>query len=1394
MAKAFPWKRFWCRREDMYSLGDRGFLTDPDGEHGKLLNPHLVPFDQLQVTRCLALLGEPGIGKSWSLAADLDAFLQQSPELSTIRLDLRGYGSEDRLYKALFEDRRFLLWVEGDHDLHLYLDSFDECLLRIDNVAALLADELPKRPLNRLKLRIACRTASWPALLENALKARYGEADFAATELVPLRRTDVLQAAALTGVTDPAAFLERVDHLQLAVLASKPITLKMLLDNFQRDGDLPGNVLELYEKGCTILCEEQNESRRAAQRIGNLNPKQRVVIAARIAAVTQLGNRFAVWTGTEAQGAQPEDVPALELIGGDEAAGQPIKISQDAVFETLGTGLFSSRGQERLGWSHQSLAEYLAARYCIAHQLPVEQIRSLIFHPRRKRVIPQVRQVASWLALQSEKLFSEIAENEPELLLGSPAASLSNEQREILVDALLRSCDRSEVLHVQHNLELRHLAYPSLAETLGPVLSDRFRCFSTRYFAARIARDCEIRSLGQPLLDIALSDAEIHELRTIAAYAIADVGSEEERGRLRPLLRASSEIDPNDQLRGAALNAIYPGDKYDDQMWDYLEHPRESLFFGSYNNFLTYAVVPKLNERNLPAALRWCAKQPIADLGPIPELEGEIFRVAIEHIEAPAVAELFAQGIFERCKSYRGFPDRGHKKEGLADILANDDARRRRFLEAFVPLLTIENEHLLVHPVNLLRPNDLQWFIDRVTSEKSHSLQVDARIVSRLLARSWEYDAAQAVWDACELSPALAAECKPLFNPVPLDSEFAKWERRTQADLFKENNIQVAPALLPRCEAALEKIESGEADEWLRLISEMSIDEGGTRYMAFRQMDVDKLPGWLQASDEMKLRIVAAAKTYLTQTTFPTINEFPSRQVMNGASAGVNALALLQLMEPSYLEAQTADFWIRWIPSLIGDGRAGDDNESVIGAVLQLALKAAPDVMNAKLLEQIQFENSGEQRFLFCSLMVDRAWSEGLGIALLRQLRENLFVASIQGVLLSKLIRQNVAGAKEWAEETVRTEYKSEHGLALASTLVNASDDASWNVLWPLIQGDSQFGRELLEGVSYGSLEKSSFTAKFSDQQLGELYGWLLEQYPPSGDRRASGAVGPVDTARFLRDGTLERLKQRATFEACDALARVELRFPQHQWLAFHFDQAETLACAVTWEPPLPKDILAIGADHSKRFVESGEQLLGVVLESLSRLQRELHGDLAGVGDLWNSDKADWWPKQEEDVSDYIARFLRRDLVDRGVVINREVQIRRGRRGEMPGQNTDIHVDATPRAGSQTDHYGAISLIIEVKGSWNDGLMIDMERQLRDRYMKNNNCRIGVYVVAHFSAERWIATDDRRAKSRTHNIEELRAQLGKQAREFSGSVLIRSYVLDASLDSTKATGVEDNGK
>ena len=246
---------------------------------------------------------------------------------------------------------------------------------------------------------------------------------------------------------------------------------------------------------------------------------------------------------------------------------------------------------------------------------------------------------------------------------------------------------------------------------MSPSLRNRTRPEATRYFAAKIVRDCGVTDIGETLLAITLSADESLELRTVVAYGLGDVGSESERERMRPLLGLSREIDPKDELRGAALRAVYPGSVYDEAMWDFLEHPRASLFFGAYNSFLSYSVAPKLNAANLPAALRWCTEQSVEDIGPIVELEANIFELAIEHLQAEEVAEALAGTVLKRCRAFRGLPGRrSTKQKGLEQMLLEDDERRRRFLSAFLPLLNPENAHLMIFPLALLTSRDLDWF------------------------------------------------------------------------------------------------------------------------------------------------------------------------------------------------------------------------------------------------------------------------------------------------------------------------------------------------------------------------------------------------------------------------------------------------------------------------------------------------------------------------------------------------------------------------------------------------------------------------------------------------------------------------------------------------------------
>lgn len=88
--------------------------------------------------------------------------------------------------------------------------------------------------------------------------------------------------------------------------------------------------------------------------------------------------------------------------------------------------------------------------------------------------------------------------------------------------------------------------------------------------------------------------------------------------------------------------------------------------------------------------------------------------------------------------------------------------------------------------------------------------------------------------------------------------------------------------------------------------------------------------------------------------------------------------------------------------------------------------------------------------------------------------------------------------------------------------------------------------------------------------------------------------------------------------------------------------------------------------------------------------------------------------------------------------------------------------------------------------------MEDLQHQLRDRYLQNNPCRTGLYLVAYFSAKTWSGNDQRRDKCTSMSLDELRHTLEAQAASLSGAIQLRSYVLNALLDSTaRAIGSKD---
>jgi hypothetical protein len=1397
----FPWKRFWCPRGGNFVIGDSGFLFDPESEYGSSLNAAVVPFDQIAPYPCLVLLGEPGIGKTTALE-EQRAIAQAetaSPGERVLYKDLKRYQTDAALVRSLFEDPCLRAWQEGSGILQLFLDSFDECLSQIQPLAAMLADELVRLPVKRLRLRIASRTAVWPKLLEEALSRLWGEDAVGVYELVPLRRRDVAAAACTVGV-DSAAFLGQIDRRDAAALAMKPVTLNFLLNIFRLNGSFPATQEELYLQGCERLCEETSESRRAAGRTGLLDARRRLTVAARVAGVTQFCGRPVIWTGAD-DGSVPEgDVRIIDLLGGSESsAGSEFEVTEPAVREVLDTGLFTSRGPGRLGFAHQTYAEFLAAHYVQRRGMPIEQLEGLLLHPEdRVKVIPQLHETTAWLAGLVPAVFERVIDGDPQVLLGSDAATMSAAARERLVAGLLRLMDAGTITDSQWDLRRRYgkLDHPRLADQLVPYIRDRGTSIMVRRVAIDIAEACHLRVLQALLGDTALDPAEEYHVRVQAAYALMRIGDDDAKLRLKPCLSGAAGPDPEDELKGCALQALWPAQLTAEELLQALTVPRQPGFFGAYRQFLWGPLSRPLPLAALPAALTWVAEhaRQEEDHPPLRELRDTFLRQGWVHLGEPGVLPAFAVAAYLRLDNHLPLPARVSAQENPEDA-----ARRHTLVEPLVLLLAAREgdpRMLLFTATPQVGEADVPWMLARLlATDGEDQPRIWAKAVAMVYSgRNVEH--LEAILDARKRSAVLAAEFAPYLDPVELGSARARQLKKQfqesvqwQARLENRQRPPLSPPPAERMQDCLAQFEAGNLEFWWRLTREMTLKLDSTHYGIDVGGDITTLPGWEAAGEATRRRIVAAATSYLAQHE-PTTADIDKGTFDGWIVAGCKALYLLAQADPKALLGLPTIAWQRWTPLLMAfPAAAGFSPHGPRRALLRLAYEFAPEEYCRTLAALIDKDNRERDQLFHAQELSECCWDARIARMLLTKLHEGNLKPALLETLLTALLAHGCAEARAYAGSLIALPAPLDgeqrtRAVAAAAALFCHAQDGGWAAVWPAVEQDSDFGREVVMQVAH--MHDQEHTAQLAmhltEGQIAELYAWLVRQFPPADDETHGGGwVSRRDSVAWFRDALLDRLQHRGTQAACRALDSLIVDLPEARWLRWTAVEARRIMLHKTWLAPAPAEFLRMVRESDTRLVVSGEQLLRVIVESLGRLERELQGETPGAPDLWDKvEKNLFRPKDENHLSNYIARHLRRDIKARGVVVNREVEIRRGE-GDAQGERTDIHVDAlTP--GARPGAYDQLSMVIEVKGCWNAKLMVDMEKQLRDRYLKDSPCRHGLYLVGWFLCPQWDADDRRRSQVPRRGRDALLEALGTQARQLSGEeILLSAFVLNAAL-------------
>ena len=390
---------------------------------------------------------------------------------------------------------------------------------------------------------------------------------------------------------NPDNFWNDLRKKEVVPLAIKPVTLRFLLNTYNRHGEFPSSQADLYSAGCRLLCEETSQSRRAAQRKGTLSASQRLSVATRIAFLTIFANRYAIWTSFDAGDVPAADIDISELCGGKEDInGEEVAVTDGAIREVLDTGLFSSRGPNRMGWAHQTYAEFLAATYFLQRKMKVAQIMSLIVHPgdAEGKLVPQLHETAAWLAGMVPQVFREIMKTDPEVLLRSDVATAHVKDRAALVEALLKRHDEEKLLDSDFAGGARYekLAHSELARQLEPFIRDRTKGLVVRRVATDIAEACKLLDLISLLVDITLDTSDSLAVRVNAAHAVAQIGDAAVKERLIPLAIGDAGEDPDDELKGYGLRACWPNNIAPKELFSVLTPPKNSHFIGAYHMFI----------------------------------------------------------------------------------------------------------------------------------------------------------------------------------------------------------------------------------------------------------------------------------------------------------------------------------------------------------------------------------------------------------------------------------------------------------------------------------------------------------------------------------------------------------------------------------------------------------------------------------------------------------------------------------------------------------------------------------------------------------------------------------------------------------------------------------------
>ncbi len=1389
-----PWRRFWCPLgSKINGEGDEtGFLADPEDDYGSYFNPSLRSLaEMLPEVGALTLCGEPGIGKTTEL--DRVRAIVEADHASNggavCWLNFQEIAGFADFRRCTVESDTWKQWKQGQSRFTLVVDGVDEGQLRVAGFVNLLRGLLKNEPIERLRVLLACRTKEWPVAGGRELLGLWpGEAEARVYELCPLRRADVIVAAESRG-HKPSAFMRAVSDRHVVPLATRPITLFFLLDEFAQHSALPQSQRELYRRATERLSGEVDE-----QRLEMLRSFRRaspiVTDFDRLRAAQRLACLLLVSGGTGIRATTAHGAPAIDSdlpadIASDSGA---TGVSSRALEEALESALFTSLGPHRFGFIHRTVAEYLASEHL--RTLPLVQLRRLLCQRDGdgEHIVPQLAELGAWVAASNESFGEHVLKIEPEVLLRSDVIQQGDEFKSRLVESILNAAREERIFDGKgFDRFLSGLAHPRIEAQLRPIISNPQGHFVERRIAMSIAGKCRCAGLTDCLLARVRDASDDNHLRERAADALSEAVPDDQMALLEPLARGEIKPDPDDTIKAEALLRLVPRFWKVRDTLPHLIHPSNSHFFGSYWTFLNAALLDGLEDEDLLPVLAWLRSRRncFDSQFTFHRLASVTFAKALQRLHEPAVAAVVVS-LWQAWSQ----DDLHHlpRESEVISVLENDEGLRRNLVTLYLndPTTDAKRSFALFSPVRLLtyEAKSLDWLLDKLVDVPLDRRAAWAAVIGHL-ANDPQY--VVTCWDKLlqrigEI-PELAKQMAWLTRIWGLDKPDARKakadhlrEQRRAARMAKFSSQNRDGETAAAIHEAFAQFERGDDQAWPQLwVQLVSSDNGYLTH--YSTSDLTTCPQWATLTAAQQATVPEIARAYLLSSARQA-QPLDERDAAFWAARCALCLLRERFSDDRPLRETVLDSWLDAVVSNISS--QPDAQRDLFRRVYELGAERTLDLLGKKARSEAL---KSQHPHVF--QIAEDAWDAPLSNLALSVIRDSTSSGYVLNAL-GELAKRDPDVAVGYCEEVLVRQLSPNNSYPISlfgALIVGLLNDADrlWTAAETYLRADEQLARSVLHWVADGAdPDRYNTRLQPSVETLGKLFELIRYWFPP--------AIDPPKRRDLLRD-PVQRLRNRlpstiaarADAAACRELLRLAAIVPADEatWIRHAYRDALTGFRRDLWRAPRAEDIKQILGRAQTRLLANDDDLLELVLESLERLEDRLkRQSLPQAEDLWSWDgggnrRRNFAHKDEEAISDYVARWLRDDLGPAaGIVVGREVQPRRG-------SHTDITVQATVR--NESAETNGLIVVIEIKGCWHPDVLTALRSQLAEGYLKEQGARCGVYLVGWFKCPQWQNDDTKLASTTVADAKKEVADLASSFDGIASSYKIGAYLLDCTL-------------